>query len=571
MFLTVQIPVMDDHLSPKKRQQLDRLTGRDTTVIQRYLAILAQEEDSLWRGGGEGRRLDKAKLDALTLTSRAQTRKKQDGSVVHTPGRLTVKYDLKAQFGRRITVRELKECRDTAVELWHSYREKITEHERIYWKIMQKMKYVDREDALVPVLHWWETDKKPRPPCQAENYAPRKLPRRANVRHTAFLHDRPTKLTRSWLEIYFPERRKHLWLPLNPSSYHLNQLRETKPKTIQLVKHANGRWYAHVAIAFDPPPMPSTKKPLAVVSFDLGLNKSAVAVLLTEEHPGKLYRQDVKYFEQLEKKKVINELDNQIASLQRKIEDYIKDGKNPKNVIRALKRIAYKRREFAIQFDHQLTAEIAQWGQRLSHRYEVHVAIGQLKGIRQSRRKGDGQSRKHRRELHRWAFARISDLLAYKLQRIGVPSEQFHPIREAWTSITCSRCGSTDTSRPFQALLRCHACGVHLQADENGALNIAFKLIISLDEAALDPWLPHRLLQKKYPDRQGSSNQALTKTPQIGTPEEEAGVSVAGRTPPCTRVDSLTSRPICGDEVPSPVAAGTESANHNSAPFSTVR
>ena len=98
MFLTVQIPVMDDHLSPKKRQQLDRLTGRDTTVIQRYLAILAQEEDALWRNGWEGRRLDRAKLDGLTLTSRAQTRKKQDGTVVHTPGRLTVKYDFKNEF-----------------------------------------------------------------------------------------------------------------------------------------------------------------------------------------------------------------------------------------------------------------------------------------------------------------------------------------------------------------------------------------------------------------------------------------------------------------------------------------
>ncbi len=570
MFLTVQIPVMDDKLSPKKWQQLDRLTGRDTTVIQRYLAILAQEEDALWREGREGRRLDKAKLDAITLTSRAQTRKKQDGSVVHTPGRRSVKYDLKAQLGRRITVRELKECRDTAVELWHSYRAKVTDHERIYWQIMQKAKYVDREDALVSVLHWWETAKKPRPPCQAESYTPRKLPRRANIKTTCFLHDRPTKLTRSWLEVYSPERRKHLWLPLNPSSYHVNQLRETKPKTIRLVKHANGRWYAHVTITLDPPSITSAKKPLAVVSFDLGMKKSVVAVLLTEDHPGTLYRQDVKYFEQQEKKQVINELDNQIASLQRKKEEYMQAGKNPKNVIRALKRLAHQRREVAIHYDQELTAQITQWVQRLSHRYEVHVALGELKGIRQSRRKGDGKSRKHRRELHRWAFARISDLLAYKLQRAGVPSEQFHSIREAWTSKTCSRCGSTDTARLFQALLRCHACGVHLQADENGALNIAFKLIGSLDEAALDPWLPRRLLQKKYPDRQGDSNQALTKTRQIGTPEE-AGVSVAGRNPPCTRVESLTSRPICGDEVSSPVDAGMESASRNSAPLSTVR
>jgi hypothetical protein len=59
MFLTVQIPVMDDHLSPKKRQQLDRLTGRDSTIIQRYLAMLAQEADTLWREGWETRLSDK--------------------------------------------------------------------------------------------------------------------------------------------------------------------------------------------------------------------------------------------------------------------------------------------------------------------------------------------------------------------------------------------------------------------------------------------------------------------------------------------------------------------------------
>ncbi|MHA2500382.1 MAG: hypothetical protein ACXAEL_12505, partial [Candidatus Hodarchaeales archaeon] len=62
-------------------------------------------------------------------------------------------------------------------------------------------------------------------------------------------------------------------------------------------------------------------------------------------------------------------------------------------------------------------------------------------------------------------------------------------------------------------------------------------------------------------DRQGSSHQALTKTPHSRTPEG-AGVSVAGRTPPCTRVEFLTSRPLRGAEVPSPVDLGMESANH---------
>ncbi|MHA2500439.1 MAG: hypothetical protein ACXAEL_12795, partial [Candidatus Hodarchaeales archaeon] len=197
MFTTVQLPLMDDRLSRKKIQQLNRLTARDTTVIQRYLEIITLEEEHLWRVGWEGKRLDKIKLDALTLTSKAQKRSQKDGTVHYTQGRLTVQYDLKAQFGRRITVRELKECRDTAVEMWHAYREKVNEHERRYWRILQNPKYIDKEDQLARVLHWWATQKKPTPPCQAANYTPRKLPRRANMGITAFLQERPTKLTRS--------------------------------------------------------------------------------------------------------------------------------------------------------------------------------------------------------------------------------------------------------------------------------------------------------------------------------------------------------------------------------------
>ncbi len=568
MFTTVKVPLMDDQLSPKKHQQLERLTARDTTVIRRYLEIIALEEDNLWRPGWEGKRLSKGKVDALTLTSESQKRTQKDGTVRYTQSRATVKYDLKAQFGKQITVRELKECRDTAVEMWHSYREKVADHERIYWRIMQKTKYVDREDALASVLHWWATEKKPHPPCQAEGYTPHKLPRRANVQTTCFWHERLTKLTRYWLEVYFPERGKHLWLPLNPSSYHLNQLRAIPPKTIQLVKHRNGRWYAHVTIALKNLPVLSDNKPLAVVSLDLGMNKSAVAVLLTEDHPGTLHRDAVKYFEQKAKKQVINELDNRIASLQRTKAHYETLGKPTKNVLRVLKRLAHKRRELALHYDHVLTAEMVAWVQELAQQYTVHVVLGKLKGIRWSRRKGDGGSRKHRRELHRWAFARLTAMLAYKLQRTGLPPAQFHPVKEAWTSRTCSRCGSTRTSRPFQALVICLACGRHLQADENGALNIAFKLIVSLDEATLDHWLPLALLQRKYPKRQRVVRQSLTKASPLGA-AEEPDVSVAGWKGPCsprTQKASSTSRPPSGNEAPSPVAsslvdAGAEPAS----------
>jgi IS605 OrfB family transposase len=531
MFTTVQIPVMDDHLSSKKSQQLDRLTARDTTIIQRYLAIIAQEEEHLWRTGGEGKRLDKAKLDALTLTSDSQRRTQKDGTVCYTQSRPIVKYDLKAQFSQRITVRELKECRDTAVEMWHAYRERVIEHERRYWRIMQNPKYTDREDQLVQVLHWWMTEKKPTPPCQATDYRPRKLPRRANVGTTAFLQERTTKLTRSWLELYFPKRRKHLWLPLNLSSYHQNQLQRGVIKTVQLVKHKNKRWYAHCTIKITLPQEKSKSKtsgkPLAVFAHDLGMKKASVAVLLTEA--GTLTKEQLWFFKQKTKQRKINQLDNRIASIQRRYAAYQAQGKSTKSLTRLLKQVAEKRHRLAVQYDHELTAKIIRLVQQFAQHYTLYVAIGRLKGIRRSRGKGDGKSRAHRRELHRWAFARFTSMLAYKLARIGFPLDQFQAVSETWTSRTCSRCGSTDTFRPTQGLFLCGGCGLQLNADLNGAKNIGFRLINSLDGTSLDQWLPK------------------------ASPSEAGEVGWKGPCSPRTQKASMTSRPQSGNETPSPV------------------
>jgi IS605 OrfB family transposase len=538
---------MDDRLSPKKVQQLDRLTARDTTVIQRYLAIIAPEEEHLWRAGWEGKRLDKSKLDALTLTSESQRRTQKDGTVRYTQSRPTVKYDLKTQFGKRITVRELKECRDTAVEMWHAYRERVIEHERRYWQILQNPKYTDGEDQLVHVLHWWMTKKKPTPPCQATTYTPRKLPRRANVGTTAFLQERSTKLTRSWLELYFPQRGKHLWLPLNLSSYHRNQLALGVIKTVQLVKRKNRRWYAHCTLKITLPKEKSksktSEKPLAVFAHDLGMKKASVAVLLTEA--GTLTKDQLWFFKQKTKQRKINTLDNRIASIQRRSAAYQAQGKSTKSLTRLLKQVAEKRHRLAVQYDHELTAQVVRLVQQLQQHYTLYVAIGRLKGIRRTRWKGDGGSQKHRRELHRWAFARFTAMLAYKLARIGFPLDQFQAVSEAWTSRTCSRCGSTDTSRPTQGLLLCETCGLQLNADLNGAKNIGFRLINSLDGTSLDQWL---------------TNRAQWARREVGW---------KGPCRPRTQKASVTSRPSSGDETPSPVEQsasdqGVEPANRKS-------
>ncbi len=514
MFLTVRIPVMSDKLSPKKHHQLEKLTGRDSTVIKHYLQIIAQEQDDLWQSGKEGKRISKKKLDELTLTSRALKRKKKDGSLNITEGRKEVKYDLKHQYQDQLTVRELKECRDTAIAMWHSHCERIIDHTRIYWKIMQKEKYENQENDLVQVLQWWDTEKRPAKPCEAKKTHQQKLLRYANLRTTVFLHERNTKLTKYWLELYYPEKRVHLWIPLNPAVYHLSNLKLGKTKTIHLIKHQNKRWYAHVTVDVPIIKQIKKKKPLAVVSTDLGMNKAAIAVLLTVDNHSGLRAQDIRFFEQKEKKRQINQLDNQIASLQRQKAYYQQVKKNTKNHNRKLKSLSKKRRNLAIQYDHELTSQICDWVEVLQHKYRVHVVLGKLKGIRHSRRKGDGRSRKHRRELHRWAFHRITTFLQYKLELSGLPLKQFHTIWETWTSKTCSKCGSQNTIRPFQSLIICQDCGVHIQADINGAMNIAFRLIKSLKHlTALDHWLIKPLPASESPTTSVMAVDAISTSP----------------------------------------------------------
>jgi len=556
VYKTIQVPLMDDKLSPKKRHQLNALTARDTTVIQRYLEVFGREEDQLWREEREGLRIDANKLDALTLTSKGRTRKGKT-----TEKREHVPYDLKREFGHKITVRELKECRDVAQEMWHGYREQVAKHQQTARKIIQQEKYVDREDALIHTLNWWEKEKKPHPPCQAENYTKnrkrkrKKIPRRANTETTIFLHQRATKLTAYWLECYYPETAKHLWLPLNPSSYHLEQLAQGPVQTVQLKKHSNGRWYAHLTIKIQIRGTYDPDKPSAVLSVDLGINKTGVAVLLTEDAPGKLKAQNIKIYEQKTKKSKINQLDNQIASLQRKKESYRHTGKNSKNIARKLKTLRTARTELATQYDHEMTAQIAKWVERLSRKYNVYVGIGQLKGIRHSRRKGDGKSKAHRRELNRWSFARITEMLKYKLALIGLPDDQFLAIPEQWTSKTCSRCGSTETSRPHQALLICHACGAQLQADINGALNIAFKLILLLDEDVFDQWLTNPLLGRKSPTRRVKTSGRRNSRMKRKVPSQPEGPS-----------PSQTSRPLSGKARVNSRKTSTTTGEHDETP-----
>ena len=494
-YYTVKIPIMTDYLTDKKLRQLEIITRRDTSVIIRYLDIIHDQQNQLWKIDTEGntiQKIDPVKLDHLTLTSNGlKRRNKKTGVMVKSPARKKVQFNLKHEFGFRITVRELKECRDTAIAMYHSYLTKQDKHEATYWKFHFTTAFFDSEDesALASKLSWWETQKKPARPNQASNYKPHKLPRIMNQSSCQLYLDRTekkgTQLSSYWVELYATEKRTkiipyHLWLPLNPSDYHLEQLKLGKAKAFRLVKKMNGCWMLHVSLEpVETKIVNIPEKPPAVLGGDLGMNRTLVTVLLKPGEP--VTHQDIRMFSQPFKRKKLNQLDKKIARLQGKQARRKALNKNYKNIVRCLKEYRHTRKELSEHYDHELSKEVALYIAELSQKYDLQVSIGKLKGIRNSRWRGDGKSKQHRKQLHRWTYFRMTTFMSYKFIKVGLSEAQFTFLNEAMTSKTCSKCGSRNTSRPCQAILLCHdsSCGAILNADINAAINMASKLIVS--------------------------------------------------------------------------------------------
>ncbi|MGY5874813.1 MAG: zinc ribbon domain-containing protein [Candidatus Thorarchaeota archaeon] len=115
-----------------------------------------------------------------------------------------------------------------------------------------------------------------------------------------------------------------------------------------------------------------------------------------------------------------------------------------------------------------------------TEKYTLYVSLGRLKNIRFSARRGNYKGRRFRGMIHSWAFARITESLRHNLAQHGWSvkgkDSRFQTVPEAWTSILCWKCGSKGR-RPKQNYFYCPSCGHKTNADRNGAINIAGRLI----------------------------------------------------------------------------------------------
>jgi transposase len=190
----------------------------------------------------------------------------------------------------------------------------------------------------------------------------------------------------------------------------------------------------------------------AVRGVDLGVRRAMATVLLKPNQP--LRQEDLSTLRDGLKKHHLDMLNRRVAELQQ-AEKW-----------EPLKRLRHKRRHLAEQYDRLDATHIAE----MAKEEGSMVAVGYPKTIKYGNYRGNGERRLRRMLQQRFPYNRRIQYIQGECAERGVRTER---VLEAWTSITCHRCGSMNTRRINQPLFWCLDCGLQYNADWNAAMNIA--------------------------------------------------------------------------------------------------
>lgn len=126
-------------------------------------------------------------------------------------------------------------------------------------------------------------------------------------------------------------------------------------------------------------------------------------------------------------------------------------------------------------FYHTKTKDVINW----AIENNAAIVLEDLKDLRKKSRMRERKETKYK--LSQFVYKTIRLMIEYKAKKYGIPVILVEP---EGTSYTCSKCGSTDTKRPKQAIFSCNnpACELNrnnkirtINADYNASCNIAKK------------------------------------------------------------------------------------------------
>jgi len=397
--------------------------------------------------------LTKAKLDVLNrLTARLTYATRLWLEVIgreRTTSRTKIerhRKEIQAQTGLNAAFAQA--TRDRVLWMWRSYRTLHREWRRRVRKLerfLKRTKDPKLRRKLERKLHRLK-QREPSEPTVA-----RKQPVMFDRRMGRIERSRKAKHFELWARISTLRLREALELPLHSYPYADKYLRsrEWSVKSFQLVRNYRlERWEVHVVVEREFTP----QAPRSIVGVDLGMRKLLRAVRIDAGGIRDLVCVEKEkhkwFFERM------HELNNRVAKLQR-----LKKWK-------ALKKLRNRRRNLAEDFRRKLAREFVA-GLKKSDL----VAIGIPERIRDELGYRGNGSRIRRKRLNRWSFRRQAGWIRNKALERGIVAVE---VNERGTTHRCYIDGSRMVELGDR-MLRCTRCGLEIDRDVNGAVNIALK------------------------------------------------------------------------------------------------
>ena len=156
-----------------------------------------------------------------------------------------------------------------------------------------------------------------------------------------------------------------------------------------------------------------------------------------------------------------------LASINQAMSRCKKHSRKWKKLLMAKRKLLAKTRRQILDLTHKITRKVTGWC--IEHKIG-RVAIGNLDGVQRntSRKKAalkKQKSRKVNQKLSTWEFGKQTQLLEYKLSRVGI---QLKKEDESYTTQTCPACGHRH--KPKGRVFKCR-CGYIEHRDIVGSLN----------------------------------------------------------------------------------------------------
>ena len=394
---TVIIPVHYG-ITKHKLDMLNRLTARITYAIQLISALITED----------------TKLDRKTVRA----------LVAHSD--IADKTELSAGF--------IQQCVDKVIWSWKSYKKLHKDWQKQVARAQKR----DNDTWLAKLMK-----REPSHPAFNDH----KVSCRLDVRTGQVEGSKTSKLTPLWLHLSTLVKGKRMDIPLNPSHYHLLQLKDAKLCDFEIIKKGT-KLYAHISISKE-----VVKNEVSSIGgLDQGLNHSAGIVLLPLDgsSPYEALMCDIV------KQELLQKYDDLIADLQA-VGDWQK-----------LRQLRHKRENIAINFDWEMANEIAEVTEG------ALLAIGDT-NFRQSQYRCN-EMPKLRKRIGKWSYSRQRSFISLKRQEHG---DETVMVNERGTSIECSECHSKMTKRKWlsngSSYVLCWLCGNKKDADINAAHNIALR------------------------------------------------------------------------------------------------